>query len=70
MELHESISNMFTRFIKIINILNGLDKTYTNHKVVCKILRSLPKEWKAKVMVIQEAKDLIKLSLKELLVHL
>ena len=53
--------------MNIINILNGLDKIYTNHELVCKVLRSLPKEWEAKVTTIQEAKDLTKLSLKELI---
>ena len=67
MKPHESISDMFTKFMNIINILNGLDKIYTNHELMCKVLRFLPKEWKAKVMVIQKAKDLIKLSLEELI---
>ena len=42
-EQYESISDMFSKFIDIINTLNGLHKKYTNHKLVCKILRCLPK---------------------------
>nr|XP_029122333.1 girdin-like [Elaeis guineensis] len=66
-EPHESISDMFTRFTNIINVSNGLGKTYTNHELVCKVLRSLPKAWEAKVTTIQEAKDLSKLALEELI---
>ena len=36
-------------------------------KLICKILKSLPKECEAKVTAIQEAKDLTKLSLEELI---
>ena len=63
----ESISDMYTRFTNIINALNALGKSYTNSDLVRKILRSLPKSWEAKVTAIQEAKDLTKLPLEELL---
>ena len=66
-EPHETINNMFTRFIKIINELKSLGKDYANSDLVCKILRSLPKAWEAKVTAIQEAKDLSKLALEELI---
>ena len=49
---YDSIFNIFFKFFKIINTLNSLGKTYTSHELVCKILRSLLKEWKAKLMVI------------------
>lgn len=52
MEQHESISNIFLRFTNIVNILNGLGKSYINNELVCKILRCLPKTWKTKVTVI------------------
>ena len=41
---HESISDMFIRFMNITNVLNDFGKIYTNHELVCKILRSLPKK--------------------------
>ena len=43
--------------------MNDLGKTYTNYELMCKVLRSLSKKWKAKIMIIQDAKDLTKLSL-------
>ena len=65
MEPAESITQMFTRFTDIINGLKSLGKDYTNNKLVRKILRSLPRTWKAKVTAIQEAKDLNTLPLEE-----
>lgn len=67
MKSEESISDMFTRFTNIINSLKALGKCYTNVENVRKILRSLPKHWDAKVTAIEEAKDLTKMSLDELL---
>jgi hypothetical protein len=67
MKSEESIYEMFTRFTNIINSLKALGKCYTNVENVRKILRSLPKHWNAKVIAIEEAKDLTKMSLDELL---
>ncbi|KAL5561894.1 hypothetical protein UlMin_031641 [Ulmus minor] len=47
------------------DIWNTLE--YTTSEMVRKILRSLPKQWEAKVTAIQEAKDLSKLPLDELI---
>ncbi|WKA07912.1 hypothetical protein VitviT2T_025683 [Vitis vinifera] len=58
---------MFSRFIVIVNELEALGKTYTEVEKVMKILRSLPKKWETKVTTIQEANDLTKLSLEELI---
>ncbi|EHA8586596.1 putative girdin-like [Cocos nucifera] len=58
---------MFTKFTEIINTLNGLGKIYSDYDLICKVLRSLPKDWEAKMTAIQEAKDLTKLSLEELM---
>ena len=58
---------MFTRFIDIINNLESLSKDYTNSKLIQKILRSLSKNWEAKITVIQETKYLNGLSLDELI---
>ena len=67
MKPDENISSMFTRFTDIINGLKSLGKEYTNVEMVRKILRCLPKAWEPKVTAIQEAKDLTKLSLDELM---
>ncbi|KAL6324823.1 hypothetical protein AAG906_018350 [Vitis piasezkii] len=63
----EYIVEMFSRFIVIVNELESLGKTYTKVEKVMKILRSLPRKWETKVTAIQEAKDLTKLSLEELI---
>ena len=63
----ESIIEMFSRFMVIVNELEALGKTYTEAEKVMKILRSLPKKWETKVTAIQEANDLTKLSLEELI---
>ena len=63
----ESIIEMFTRFIDIINGLKSLIKLCPNNEQVRKILRSLPKSWEAKVTAIQEVKDLNTLPFEELL---
>ena len=63
----ESIADMFTRFLKIINNLKGFGKTIEIHEQVKKILRSLPKNWNAKVTAIEEAKDLKVLTVDQLI---
>ena len=67
MEANKIISEMFTRFTFIINSLKSLAKVYTNVKMVRKILRCLPRSWGLKMVVIEEANDLTKMSLDELL---
>ncbi|XP_028105171.1 uncharacterized protein LOC114304192 [Camellia sinensis] len=67
MKPDENISQMFTRFIDIINSLKSLGKTYTNVEIVRKVLRSLPKSWENKVIAVIEARDLSTLSLDELM---
>ena len=58
---------MITKFINIVNDLEALGKTYKESENVMKILRSLPSKWHTKVTVIQEAKDLTKLPMEELI---
>ena len=63
----ESIGDMYTRFIDVINGLKALGKGFSNFELVTKILRSLPKNWDPKVTAIQEAKDLKTFPLEELI---
>ncbi|KAL6331617.1 hypothetical protein AAG906_011557 [Vitis piasezkii] len=58
---------MIIRFTDIVNGLEALGKTYKESKKVMKILRSLPSKWHTKVTTIQEAKDLTKLPMEELI---
>lgn len=67
MKPEESISEMLSRFTDIINGLKCLGKVYSNNEQVRKVLKSLPKNWEAKVAEIQEVKNLDSLSLEELL---
>ncbi|GAV65415.1 UBN2 domain-containing protein, partial [Cephalotus follicularis] len=63
----KDIKSMFTRFNKIINALQSLDKTFSNSELVRKILRCLPRSWMPKVTAIEEAKNLSILPLEDLL---
>ncbi|GAV73050.1 zf-CCHC domain-containing protein/UBN2 domain-containing protein [Cephalotus follicularis] len=64
---NEDIQSIFSRFTNIINALQALDKTYSNSKMVRKILRCLPKSWMPKVTAIEEAKNINILPLEDLL---
>ena len=57
MKSKETITEMYNWFTTIVNNLKGLGKTYGNKGLVKKILNSLPKSWKAKVMAIEKSKD-------------
>ncbi|GAV76803.1 UBN2 domain-containing protein, partial [Cephalotus follicularis] len=45
---NENISSMYARFNNIIHAPKGLGKVYTNHELLSKILRCLPKSWEPK----------------------
>ncbi|XP_075108886.1 uncharacterized protein LOC107811077 [Nicotiana tabacum] len=62
----ESIQDMHTRFISIINELHSLGEIIRKNKLVRKILSILPSSWESKVNVITEAKDLQELTIDEL----
>ncbi|KAH9743781.1 hypothetical protein KPL70_003419 [Citrus sinensis] len=67
MESYESVHDMYTRFINIVNSLEAQGKIFTNSEKVKKIIRSLPKEWRPKRTAIEEAKNLNTLSLDDLI---
>ncbi|POO02902.1 hypothetical protein TorRG33x02_009630, partial [Trema orientale] len=67
MHKDETIAQIFSRFITVINSLNALGKSFSNIDLVNKVLRSLPRAYRSKVVAIQEAKDLTKLPLEELM---
>ncbi|GJS89065.1 retrovirus-related pol polyprotein from transposon TNT 1-94 [Tanacetum coccineum] len=66
----ESIYNAFARFNTIITSLKDLDECYSSKNYVRKFLRALHPKWRAKVMAIEESKDLTSLSLDELIGNL
>ncbi|GJY96480.1 retrovirus-related pol polyprotein from transposon TNT 1-94 [Tanacetum coccineum] len=66
----ESINSAFARFNTIIISLKALDEGYSSKNYVRKFLRALHPKWRAKVMAIEESKDLTSLSLDELIGNL
>ncbi|GKC34451.1 hypothetical protein Tco_1147475 [Tanacetum coccineum] len=63
----ETIDNGFIRFNAIVTSLKSLDPDYSRKNHVRKFLRALLLKWRAKVMAIEEAKDLATLPLDELI---
>nr|GEX53937.1 zf-CCHC domain-containing protein/UBN2 domain-containing protein [Tanacetum cinerariifolium] len=63
----KSIDSAFARFNTIITSLKALDEGYSSKNYVRKFLRALHPKWRAKVIVIDESKDLTSLSLDELI---
>ncbi|GJW96488.1 UBN2 domain-containing protein, partial [Tanacetum coccineum] len=66
----ETIDSGFTHFNAIVTSLKSLDPDYSSKNHVRKFIRALPLRWRAKVMTIEEAKDLDTLSLDELIGNL
>nr|GEZ50335.1 UBN2 domain-containing protein [Tanacetum cinerariifolium] len=66
----ESIDSAFARFNTIITSLKDINEGYSRKKYVRKFLRALHPKWRAKVMTIEESKDLTSLSLDELIGNL
>jgi len=63
----ESIDNAFAKFNTIITSLKALDETFSSKNCVRKFLRALHPKWRAKVTAIEESKNLMTLSLDELI---
>ncbi|GJW29458.1 zf-CCHC domain-containing protein, partial [Tanacetum coccineum] len=68
--IEDTIDSGFTRFNVIVTSLKSLDPDYSSKNHVRKFLRALPLKWRAKVMPIEEAKDLATLPLDELIGNL
>ncbi|GJV94747.1 zf-CCHC domain-containing protein [Tanacetum coccineum] len=66
----ESIDNNFARFNTIITSIKALDECFSIKNYVRKFLRALHPKWRAKVTTIEESKDLMSLSLDELISNL
>ncbi|MQM16507.1 hypothetical protein Taro_049467 [Colocasia esculenta] len=67
MKNEETISDMFSRFMIIINGLKGLKKEYSESDLVKNILQSLPSSWHTKATLIEDSKDLSTMKLDELI---
>ncbi|GJX52854.1 zf-CCHC domain-containing protein [Tanacetum coccineum] len=66
----ETIDSGFIRVNAIVTSLKSLDPDYSSKNHVRKFLHALPLKWRAKVMAIEEAKDLATLSLDKLVRNL
>ncbi|CAL1400599.1 unnamed protein product [Linum trigynum] len=63
----ETFRQMYEIFTTTLNSLDSMGITYESGDLVRKLLWSLPKKWEAKVTAIEEAKDLSRLSVDELI---
>ena len=67
MKPNESIVEMFNKFMDVVNGLEGLGNRVSEENKVYKSLRCLPPKWNSKTEAIEEAKNLKKLPLEELI---
>ena len=70
MKKNETIAKIITRFTDITNSLVALSKTYTQVKIVRKVLQAVTLEWEKKNTVIEEANDHSTLTLENLIENL
>ena len=68
MKKDESFDEFYTKLKDIMNSVFNLGEIIPKPKIVRKVLRSLPKRFHAKIMVIEESKDIDKIPLTELVV--
>ena len=66
MEDDDSFDEFYAKIKDIVNSAFNLGETIPEPKIVKKVLRSLPERFHAKIMVIEESKDIDKIPLTEL----
>ena len=70
MEEDESFDEFYAKLKDIVNSAFNFGKTIPEPKIVRKVLRSLPERFHAKIMVIEESKDIDKIPLTVLVDNL
>ena len=70
MEEDESFDEFYAKLKDIVNSTFNLGETILKPKIVRKVLRSLPERFRAKIMTIEESKDIDKIPLTELVGNL
>ena len=70
MEEDESFDELYARLKDIVNSAFNLGETIPKPKIVRKVLRSLLERFHAKIMAIEESKDINKIPLTELVGNL
>ena len=70
MEEDESFDEFYAKLKDIVNFAFNLGETILEPKIVEKVLRSIPERFHAKIMAIEESKDIDKIPLIELVGNL
>ena len=70
MEEDESFDEFYAKLKDIVNLAFNLRENILEPKIVRKVLRSLPERFHAKIMAIEESKDIDKIPLTELVGNL
>ena len=70
MEEDESFDKFYAKLKNIMNLAFNLGETIPKHKIVRKVLKSLPERFHAKITAIEESKDIDKIPLTELIGNL
>ena len=70
MEEDKSFDEFYAKLKDIVNTAFNLGETIPEHKIVRKVLRSLLERFHAKIMTIEESKDIDKIPLTELVENL
>ena len=70
MEEDESFDEFYAKLKDIVNSAFNLGKTIPKPKIVRKVLKSLPERFYAKIMAIEESKDIDKIPLTKLVGNL
>ena len=68
MEENESFDEFHAKLKDVVNSAFNVGETIPEPKIIRKVLRSLPKRFHAKIMVIEESKDIDKIPLTKLVV--
>ena len=70
MENDELFDKFYAKLKDIVNLAFNLGETILEPKIVRKVFRSLPERFHAKIMAIEESKDIDKIPLTELVGNL
>ena len=70
MEEDESFDELYAKLKDIVNLAFNLGETILEPEIVRKVLRSLPERFHAKIIAIEESKDIDKIPLIELVGNL
>ena len=70
MEEDESFDEFYAKLKDIVNSIFNLGETIPEPKIIRNVLRSLPKRFRAKIIAIEESKDIDKIPLTELVGNL